>query len=181
MATLKLATPIRLARPAFFTWQSEAIESLSGTCAFGQWIINRSTQGSARRSRLSSTERSKSPEASRVNQTLVVRKISSRLTPEPRRPEPTSRSLPYICGSVEMAVAEFQCGLDQLDAQILLQRHCAEAEDRNARPVTFDHIHRWQCLHYCCSKIAAKRSGGPQHRRLPPAIPACCGAEYRTL
>jgi hypothetical protein len=95
--SLKLATPICLVSPACFILHSEAIDSESGTCAFGQWIINKSTHGSAKRSRLSSTERSKSQEAKRVNQTLVVRKISSRLSAEPRMPEPTSRSLQYIC------------------------------------------------------------------------------------
>src|SRR5262249_232971 len=168
MATLKLATPICLASPAFFTLHSAAIDSASGTCALGQWIINRSTHGSASRSRLSSTERSKSPAARRVNQTLVVRKISSPFTPEASIPGPTPPLVPLLCRGVDRPMAEPQRLRDQLHAQILLQRHSAEAEDRNARAVTFNDVHAGNNLH----ENPPNAAGGPQHRRLPPPIPA---------
>ena len=100
--------------------------SASGICALGQWISSRSTHGSASRSRLSSTERSRSPAASRLNQTLVVRKISSRLMPERAHAGADFALVAVVLRGVEMAIAEMQRRLDQVDAQILLQRHGAE-------------------------------------------------------
>ena len=42
---------------------------------------------------------------------------------------------------VEMPIAELQRRLDQIDAQILLQRHSAETEHWNARAVRFNDVH----------------------------------------
>ena len=46
-----------------------------------------------------------------------------------------------VLRGVEMPVAEMQRRLDQLDAQIVLQRHGAEPDDRDFGAMTFDHVH----------------------------------------
>ncbi|MGA8323293.1 MAG: hypothetical protein WB774_21380 [Xanthobacteraceae bacterium] len=49
-----------------------------------------------------------------------------------------------------MPIAESQGGLDQFDAHVLLERHGAEAENRNARSksvnTTFNEVHSWRLL-----------------------------------
>jgi len=67
-----------------------------------------------------------------------------------------------------MPVAELERSFHQLQALILLQRHCAKAEDRNTGAMTFDDIHAGNNLHETPHNVA----GGPQHRRSPAAIPA---------
>ena len=42
---------------------------------------------------------------------------------------------------IEVAIAEMQRGFDQFDAQILLERHGAEADGGNTCPMTFNHTH----------------------------------------
>ena len=46
-----------------------------------------------------------------------------------------------ILRGIEMPVPEMQRRFDQLDAQIVLQRHGAEPDDRDFGAMTFDHIH----------------------------------------
>src|SRR5580692_1299913 len=46
-----------------------------------------------------------------------------------------------VLRGIEMPVTEMQRRLDQLDAQIVLQRHGAEPDHRDSGAMTFDHVH----------------------------------------
>src|SRR5262245_47688994 len=96
MAILKFATPIWRRSPCRLALASAGMGSLSGISGFGQCTSRRSTKSTPRVLRLWSTERAKSPARRYSCDTLVVRKISSRRTPEARMPSPTPRSVPYF-------------------------------------------------------------------------------------
>jgi hypothetical protein len=91
-----LETPIAFARPSARIAARPRSASESSSSGLGQWIRRRSTWGVARRSSEASKARRIAAPFGLSFQTLVVRKISSRPTPDAARAAPTASSLPYI-------------------------------------------------------------------------------------
>ena len=91
-ATVKFETPMWRASPSRLTLHSAPMVSGNGICGFGQCSSSRSTSLSRSRTRQSRAARSRSRGAKWFGQIFVVTKTSLRLTPEARKPSPTSRS-----------------------------------------------------------------------------------------
>ena len=115
--------------------------SAIGTCGFGQWISSRSTAGRSSSFRLLSSERAKSSAFRLLSRTLVVRKISSRCTPDALIASPDLALVAVERRGVDVAIAVADRGLDRLRAGVFLQPHRAEADDGNARAVRLDEFH----------------------------------------
>ncbi len=181
MAMLKLATPICLASPACLTLHSAAIDSASGICAFGQWIISRSTHGSASRSRLSSTERSKSPGGQPVEPDFGGDKhilaLDAGARAGRRRPRARCRtSARYRDGdSRDGAPPRPARRTDRPSAS-----WCRSPMAGNARPMSFNDLHSLILL-ACSRSLKSARQDRPSRAPIQPHAASQCSAQRSRL
>ena len=137
---LKLATPICLASPARLTLQSAPIDSRERDLRVGPVDQQQIDEGQLKPLQALIDRALEIAGGEPVEPDLGGEKDILALDPRGAHAGADLALVAVILRSVEVAIAEMQRRLDQLDAQIFLQRHGAETDDRNTRAMTFNHM-----------------------------------------